>query len=105
MATMPYGKHKGKALSALPADYIKWCLSDMEHLREPLRVALTAELERRESTQSEPGDERANEPADEPSAAPRQTATAEVSVRARALVRTELSKVLRKMAAELDRMA
>jgi exodeoxyribonuclease X len=47
MTNMPFGKHKGQPLSEVPIDYI-WWLND-KNLRDPLRSALNAELERRDS--------------------------------------------------------
>ena len=38
---MPFGKHKGKLVSDLPLDYIKWALENMTGLREELREAMT----------------------------------------------------------------
>lgn len=47
---MPLGKHKGERITALPLDYIKWVLENMQDLREPLQSALTGELRRRETS-------------------------------------------------------
>jgi hypothetical protein len=47
MTTMPFGKHIGAPLSELPIDYI-WWLNEKD-IRDPLRSALDAELERRDS--------------------------------------------------------
>ena len=38
---MPFGAHKGQALSQLPADYLEW-LTTID-LREPLKSAVTQE--------------------------------------------------------------
>jgi hypothetical protein len=42
---MPFGKHKGAPLDALPSDYFAWLLS--LDLKEPLKSALAMERERR----------------------------------------------------------
>jgi len=34
---MPFGKHKGILLDDLPIDYIKWCLENIDNLRDNLR--------------------------------------------------------------------
>ena len=34
---MPFGKHKGTLLDDLPIDYIKWCLENIDNLRDNLR--------------------------------------------------------------------
>jgi hypothetical protein len=47
MTTMPFGKHKGTPLSELPIDYIWWL--NGKDIRDPLRSALDAEIERREN--------------------------------------------------------
>ena len=46
MKTMPFGRHKGKPLSALPHDYLAWLHEQIE-LREPLRSAVAREVDRR----------------------------------------------------------
>jgi hypothetical protein len=43
---MPFGKHRGRALSDLPDSYLGW-LRDLDDLREPLRTAIEREHERR----------------------------------------------------------
>jgi hypothetical protein len=43
---MPFGKHRGRAFSDLPSDYLEWLLG-LDDLRPPLRRALEAEAERR----------------------------------------------------------
>lgn len=40
---MPFGKWKGRLLTELPADYLKW-LGDLSGLREPLRGAVWIEI-------------------------------------------------------------
>jgi hypothetical protein len=47
MNTMPFGKHKGTPLSELPIDYIWWL--NGKDIRDPLRSALDAEIERRDN--------------------------------------------------------
>jgi len=42
---MPFGRHKGTPLEALPPDYVVW-LSTLD-LRDPLRSAVVVELGRR----------------------------------------------------------
>jgi hypothetical protein len=44
---MPFGKHRGVALSELPGGYLQWLATKLTDLREPFRSALAAELERR----------------------------------------------------------
>jgi hypothetical protein len=45
---MPFGKHKGVELPDLPEDYLLW-LAALPDLRPPLRIAVDAELRRRET--------------------------------------------------------
>jgi hypothetical protein len=40
---MPFGKHRGLALAAIPTDYLQW-LAGLDDLREPLKGAVIAEL-------------------------------------------------------------
>ena len=42
---MPFGKHKGKALSAIPVDYLLWCLDNMTALSRQLRRAIETVVE------------------------------------------------------------
>jgi hypothetical protein len=49
---MPFGKYAGQALRRIPADYLSWLLS-LGHLRNPLRAAVQAELERRAAREAE----------------------------------------------------
>ena len=46
MTAMPFGKHKGRALSELPDGYLAWLLG-LSDLRPFLRDALEAERDRR----------------------------------------------------------
>lgn len=48
LTTMPFGKNKGTAFTALDASYINWLLQQ-DYLRPELRACLTGELERRSS--------------------------------------------------------
>jgi Putative quorum-sensing-regulated virulence factor len=43
---MPFGKHKGRPISALPTGYLCW-LTTLDDLKWYLREAVEAELERR----------------------------------------------------------
>ena len=43
---MPFGQHKGSLITQIPDGYLIWMFETME-LREPLKSALNAELERR----------------------------------------------------------
>jgi len=52
MDTMPFGRHRGRPLSEIPADYLAWlCTLD---LREPLRSAVAEEVARRSGTGPDP---------------------------------------------------
>lgn len=44
-AAMPFGQHKGRALSEVPLDYLQWLFTI--ELREPLCSAVITELDRR----------------------------------------------------------
>lgn len=44
--TLPFGKHKGQDLPAIPTDYLRWCLSACK-LSSGLRQAVAGELHRR----------------------------------------------------------
>jgi hypothetical protein len=48
MMLMPFGKHKGAELDAIPAGYLTWLITT--ELRDPLRDAVVAELERRKGS-------------------------------------------------------
>jgi hypothetical protein len=48
IACMPFGAHKGKAITELPDEYLNWILENLE-LRRSLRTALETEFERRGS--------------------------------------------------------
>ena len=43
--SMPFGKHKGKALSEIPVDYLLWCLDNMTALSRHLRQAIEMVVE------------------------------------------------------------
>ena len=43
---MPFGRHRGEPLSALPDSYL-WWLASLPNLRPPLRGAVLAEIGRR----------------------------------------------------------
>ena len=43
--TMPFGKHRGKALSEIPVDYLLWCLDKMTALSRHLRRAIETVVE------------------------------------------------------------
>jgi len=47
-AIMPFGKYKGELLCEVPTDYLTWVL-DLSDLRDWLRKAIHAELDRRET--------------------------------------------------------
>ena len=42
---MPFGKHRGKALSEIPVDYLLWCLDNMTALSRHLRRAIETVVE------------------------------------------------------------
>ncbi|MFN8520522.1 MAG: DUF3820 family protein [Chloroflexota bacterium] len=44
---MPWGKHRGVAMSKVPGDYLRWLLREADHLDGRLRKAVETELERR----------------------------------------------------------
>src|SRR6266446_2236325 len=44
---MPFGRHRGKALSELPGGYVAWLGGKLDEWREPFRSDLAAELARR----------------------------------------------------------
>jgi hypothetical protein len=44
---MPFGKHRGIELSAIPLNYLEW-LSDLPDLREPLGRRVSEEIKRRQ---------------------------------------------------------
>jgi len=45
--TMPFGRHKGAPLEALPTSYLSW-LTGLETLHDPLKTSVVEELARRE---------------------------------------------------------
>ena len=42
---MPFGKHRGTPVAALPADYIMWLLENLADIREDLRIELQNQLD------------------------------------------------------------
>ncbi len=44
---MPFDKHRGVPVSEVPADYLVWCLENMDSLRPHMRTVILAELRRR----------------------------------------------------------
>jgi hypothetical protein len=50
--TMPFGRHRGRALADLPDGYFAW-LRTLD-LREPLRSAVAEEVERRDRQRPDP---------------------------------------------------
>lgn len=51
---MPWGKHRGRALTDIESSYLIWCLDSAEALDQTLRAALRAELARRFGTPPPP---------------------------------------------------
>ena len=47
MLVMPFGRHKGTRLSALPSTYLKWCLGNLDELEPRLSAAIREEVDRR----------------------------------------------------------
>jgi hypothetical protein len=43
--TLPFGRYRGRPLTELPSDYVEWALA-LDHLREPLKSRLRAEVQR-----------------------------------------------------------
>jgi hypothetical protein len=43
MNALPFGRHRGRDLSGVPTDYLRWCISTCR-LSPSLRAALAAEL-------------------------------------------------------------
>ena len=54
--TMPFGRHKGAPVEALPYDYLRW-LHDRTDLHEPLRSAVRHAWSHRFGEASAPGDD------------------------------------------------
>jgi Putative quorum-sensing-regulated virulence factor len=46
---MPFGKHRGEELSAVPDDYLLWCLENCTSMGPTLRKAIEAHLKIQES--------------------------------------------------------
>ncbi len=61
---MPFGKHRGKRLTAIPSEYLLWLRDENDNLDAELRKAVEYELSRRDDV-PKPG--KAEEP---PAAAP-----------------------------------
>ena len=57
-SVLGFGKHKGKALSEVPVDYLEWLLTDLaEKKNKPdLQAAICAEFERRNAAKDNKGD-------------------------------------------------
>src|SRR5206468_10635571 len=57
-SVLGFGKHKGKALSDVPVDYLEWLLTDLaEKKNKPeLQAAICAEFERRNAAKDTKGD-------------------------------------------------
>jgi hypothetical protein len=54
-AIMPFGRHKGVALTDLNASYLNWLGTKLDELRDPLRGAIAAEIARRKQTKRSQG--------------------------------------------------
>jgi len=50
---MPFGRHEGTEIAALPLVYLSW-LATLSTLREPLKTAIHAELARRQAHATAP---------------------------------------------------
>lgn len=55
VATMPFGKHVGKKLEEIPADYFEWALRELKVLDHDLRGSIEAEMARRCESQPQQG--------------------------------------------------
>jgi hypothetical protein len=49
---MPFGKHRGEPVSALPSDYLLWCLDKLTEMRPALKAAMFDELFRRRDAEN-----------------------------------------------------
>jgi hypothetical protein len=49
-----FGKHRGQPVTAVPSDYLDWCLRECRCLRAHLREAIEAELARRHGGHAKP---------------------------------------------------
>lgn len=49
---MPFGKYRGRELSEVPTTYLRWALEYAEGLTVPVRLAVSNQLEARESGNS-----------------------------------------------------
>lgn len=100
---MPFGKHKGTPVMALPSSYIGWALENMTQLRADLRGELAAELAKRDEGGGQRSQDHDDPPARSTDAPAPTVASADVQERARRLIREELAKVLRRAAEDLER--
>lgn len=44
---LPFGKHKGELFSAVPFDYLEWLVFKADEISDDVRIAASAEMERR----------------------------------------------------------
>src|SRR5215510_2390174 len=102
---MPFGKHKGTKLTQLDQSYIQWMLKNVE-LKDPLRAALVAELQRREDggNVEAPDDPIPDNPRDPDHPMPTNPRPRAADDHIRDIVRQELAGLFRRAAITLDKL-
>jgi uncharacterized protein (DUF3820 family) len=49
LEAMPFGKHKGTPFNKLSDEYLIWCIQNLSHVSDKLRLALKTEHEKRKA--------------------------------------------------------